>query len=417
MVTATQNACALLIGIARYDELRELPQTVLKDARDISNILRSETMGGYPADSVTLLVDSEATRSAIQLQLASLAQRTDESSTVFIYVSSHGGRIESGPNAGEYLLPVDAKLDLSFSPPQLVAETAISSAEIAEALRHIPARKMVVVFDCCHSGGIGQPKDPVEPEFKTGLSESYYTKLAQGRGRVILASSRSTEYSYVMPGAENSLFTQHLLAGLRGGAIGAGGVIRIFDLFNYLQPRVTADQPSQHPIFKAEVEDNFPVALYLGGKAPTPAVAPLTDSYAYDVFLSYRNQEPDKSWVRSTLVPRLEADGLRVCVDYKCFRLGRPLVLEMERAVQESRYTLAVLSPPYLESNFTELEGVLAQHLGLEKSQYRFLAALHQECTPRLGIRANLMLDMTQDSEFEINVDRLIFELRRPSEK
>ena len=276
---------------------------------------------------------------------------------------------------------------------------------------------MVVVFDCCHSGGIGQPKDPAEPAFKTGLSESYYAKLTEGRGRIILASSRSKEYSYVMPGAENSLFTRHLLAGLRGGAIGSGGVIRIFDLFNYLQPRVTAEQPNQHPIFKAEVEENFPVALYLGGKAPTPVMTPLSDSYAYDVFLSYRHQEPDKSWVRSTLVPRLEADGLRVFVDYKSFRLGRPLVLEMERAVMESRYTLAILSPTYLESNFTELEGVLAQHLGLEKGQYRLLAAIHQECTPRLGIRANLMLDMTRDNEFDMNLDRLIYQLRQPPEK
>lgn len=411
------NAHAVLIGIADYQHVRSLPASVLKDAHDVLAVLVDQQLCAYERENVTVLLNGAATQTAIRQTLAHVAERTNPDSTVFIYVSSHGGRIEAGPNAGEYLLPVGAELDLSTSPPQLIAETAIPSAEIAEALRRIPARKMVVVFDCCHSGGIGQPKDPVGPEFKTGLSESYYARLAEGRGRVILASSRSTEYSYIMPGAENSLFTQHLLAGLRGGAIGTGGVIRIFDLFNYLQPRVTADQPSQHPIFKAEVEENFPVALYLGGKAPAPAVAPLSDSYAYDVFLSYRHQEPDKSWVRNTLVPRLEADGLRVCIDYKCFRLGRPLVLEMERAVQESRYTLAVLSPAYLESNFTELEGVLAQHLGLEKSQYRFLAAIRQECTPRLGIRANLMLDMTQDAEFDMNLDRLVFELSHPPEK
>jgi hypothetical protein len=57
-------------------------------------------------------------------------------------------------------------------------------------------------------------------------------------------------------------------------------------------------------------------------------------------------------------VPRLLADGLAVCIDVDAFRLGAPLVLEMERAVQASRYTLAVLSPQYLESGFTELENV-----------------------------------------------------------
>ena len=209
---------------------------------------------------------------------------------------------------------------------------------------------------------------------------------------MILASSRSTESSYVLPNAANSLFTQHLLTGLQGGAIGPGGVIRIFDLFDYVQPKVTAAQPNQHPIFKCEVEENFPIALYLGGKAPAPTpAAPPVDDYLYDVFISYRQQEPDKTWVRQTLQSRLEAEGLRVCLDYRDFRLGAPLVLEMARAVEQSRYTLAVLSPLYLESNFTELENVLAEHLGLEKSQRRLLAIMHQPCTPRLGIRARMM--------------------------
>jgi hypothetical protein len=89
----------------------------------------------------------------------------------------------------------------------------------------------------------------------------------------------------------------------------------------------------------------------------------------------------------------------------------------MARAVEQSRYTLAVLSPLYLESNFTEVENVLAEHLGLEKSQRRLLAIMHQPCTPRLGIRARMMLDMTEDEEFDLNVQRLVYELRLPPNK
>lgn len=135
--------------------------------------------------------------------------------------------------------------------------------------------------------------------------------------------------------------------------------------------------------------------------------------FTYDIFISYRHQEPDKSWVRKTLLPELEAQGLRTCIDYRDFRLGAPLVKEMERAVEQSRYTLAVLSPAYLTSNFTELENVLAEHLGLENSQYRLLIVLYQPCQPRLGIRARLWLDMTDADEFEINLARLAYELRQ----
>ena len=409
-MAALDNSHALVVGIANYQYINPLPPTVLNDARDINNVLIDSRHCGYLAAHVQVLVDGEATQAAIRQALAELAQRSHPDATVFFYLSSHGGRLESGPYAGEYLLPVDTL----YTSDRSLAETAISGAEFTTALRTIPARKVVVVFDCCHAGGIGQPKEATAPELKA-LPESYYEALKSGRGRVILASSRSSESSYILPGAANSLFTQHLLAGLRGGAPGLGGVIRIFDLFNYLQPRVASDQPNQHPTFKAEVEENFPIALYLGGKAPAPMPpAPPADHFAYDVFISYRQQEPDCRWVRKTLQPRLESQGLRACIDYRDFRLGAPLVLEMARAVEQSRYTLAVLSPAYLASNFTEIENVMAEHLGLETSQRRLLAIMREPCTPRLGMRARLWLDVTEDEELECNIERLVYELRQP---
>jgi len=408
------NAHGLVVGIANYQRINQLPPTVLKDAQDVYATLVDPQRCAYPPDNVRLLVDGQATRAALQQELARLAQGCDSDSTVFVYISSHGGRIESGPYAGEYLLPVDT----AYTSAAAIAQTALSSAELTAAFGAILARKLIIAFDCCHAGGLGQPKDAAGPALKSGLSEQSYEALKAGRGRVILAASRGDEVSWIMPGAANSLFTQHLLAGLRGGAPGPGGVIRIFDLFNYLQPRVSADEPKQHPIFKAELEENFPVALYLGGQAPAlPAATTTADGFAYDVFLSYRQQEPDKTWVRKTLRPKLEADGLRVCIDHRDFRLGAPLVTEMARAVEQSRYTLAVLSPRYLTSNFAELENVLAEHLGLEQSQRRLLAVMREECQPRLGMRARLWLDMSDDDEFETDVTRLVYELRQAPDK
>ena len=80
----------------------------------------------------------------------------------------------------------------------------------------------------------------------------------------------------------------------------------------------------------------------------------------YDAFLSYRHA--DKDWVRKTLVPRLESAGLRLCVDYRDFKLGAALLDEMERAVLEYRFTIAVHTKAYSESGFTDLENILADH-------------------------------------------------------
>jgi hypothetical protein len=130
-------------------------------------------------------------------------------------------------------------------------------------------------------------------------------------------------------------------------------------------------------------------------------------TYAYDGFISYRQQEPDKTWVRRKFLPALEALGVRVFVDFRDFRLGAPLVTEMARGVEESRYTIAVLSEAYLDSHFTELENVLAEHLGLEHGQARLLMVDREPVTPRLGMRARLRLDMTSDETFSEGVARL----------
>ena len=69
----------------------------------------------------------------------------------------------------------------------------------------------------------------------------------------------------------------------------------------------------------------------------------------YDVFVSYRWVEPDRGWVRDSLVPALRAAGLTVCLDVADFVPGRDLIAEMNRAIIESRHTLCVMSPEYFE--------------------------------------------------------------------
>jgi hypothetical protein len=407
------NAHALVIGIADYQHVNKLPPTVLKDARDIHDLLVDPQHCGYQPEDVQLLLDGQATGAA------DLAARGDPDSTVFCYISSHGGRVESGPHAGEYLLPVDAV----YQTGQTLAETAISGVEFTEALRAIPARKVVVVFDCCHAGGIGQPKDATAPSIKVGFSEAYYDALKEGRGRVILASSRGTEFSYVLPGAQNSLFTQHLLAGLRGGIASDDGLIRIFDLFEYLQPRVTADQPDQHPIFKAELEENFPVALYLGGQK---GVVPQDEEgFRYDAYISYVDREPDAAWVWDTLVPRLEkADPstgsgrrLRVAVSGDVEEPGVARVVNIERGIRGAKRTVVVLSEAYLADHMADFENVLAQTMGIQEGTYRLLPVkIESVDESRLPTRLSMLttLDLSHPRRAEREFERLVRALQEP---
>lgn len=383
---------------------------MLQDARDVHDLLADPQHCGYPPGNVQLLLDGAATQTAIRQALADLAARSNLDSTVFCYVSSHGGRIESGPRAGEYLLPVDTV----YTAAESVAQTAISGDEFTEALRAIPTRKVVVAFDCCHSGGIGQPKDAAVPEIKA-LPESYYDALKAGQGRAILASSRSSEYSWVLPGAPNSLFTHHLLAGLRGGTSSDDGLVRIFDLFEYLQPRVTGDQPHQHPIFKAELEENLPVALYLGGQQ---GVVPRDEEgFRYDAYVSYVEQEPDAAWVWETLVPRLEEAGMRVAVSGDVEEPGVARVVNIERGIRQAKRTVIVLSQAYLADSMADFENQLAQTMDVREGTYRLLpvkiAPLDEG---RLPTRLSMLttLDLIHPRRAEREFERLVQALRGP---
>jgi hypothetical protein len=60
---------------------------------------------------------------------------------------------------------------------------------------------------------------------------------------------------------------------------------------------------------------------------------------------------------------------------------------------------------------------VIAQQLGLEQTQRRFLGLLREPCTPRLGIRALYYLDMSDDDEFNLGIARLTAQLREPPDR
>ena len=403
----------MVIGINDYASIRSLPK--VRDAEGIAALLADPSACAYPAKNVRLLRDRDATGPAIREALADLARRCDPESTAVVYFSGHGGQVESGPNAGQYLLPAETVWPTDAD----LARTAIAGSEFTAALNAIRSRKLLVILDCCHAGGLGETKGLVEEESPTpGLGESYLDQLKSGSGRAILASSRATEVSYVRNGETYGVFTKHLLEGLRGGVPGPGGVIRVCDLFHFVQGAVSRDEPRQHPVFKAELEENFPVAFFRGGQMPTrEPTTPLADGYVYDVFLSYLDQEPDRTWVRKTLHPRLKAEGLKVCLDAVDFGLGEPLLDEMERAVVQSRYTTAVLTPAYLESSFDDFEGLMAQHLGKERKQSRFIALLREPCNPRLRVRVLYALDMTKDDELDQGVARLAAQLRESPDR
>ncbi len=285
--TGFSQGFALVVGVSDYlpSAVKPLPQSVLYDARDLGTVLHDPSYCGYPDDQVRLLLDKDATTDAIVDGLKWLSQVTAENDTAIVYFSGHGGRTHN--DGQSYLIPYDFGRVAN-------KKAVISADELSELLKDIKAGRLLVLLDACHAGGVAALKaaGDSEAELKLGVSMQMYETLAKGKGRVILAASRDVETSKILPGMRNSLFTHFVLESLRGnGKSRNDGFIRVFDVVHFVSEEVPKKLNNQHPVYKADGENDFPIALEQGGQksALTPVgekIHPITKKQLREVMTS-----------------------------------------------------------------------------------------------------------------------------------
>jgi uncharacterized caspase-like protein len=276
-MSAFEHGYAVVVGVAGYraQGLPPLPLAVLNDAVDVTRTLWDPDICGYRADRVHLLLEEQATVQAVRQELEWLVNRCTEEDTAVIFFSGHGWT----GDRKSYLACYDAW-------PGPPCRGMIEGEELAGYLSAIPAGRLVVLLDSCFSGGISEIRDSrasASGGYPGGLDEGTYEKLCAGRGRVLLASSGSSEKSVALPRERNSLFTSCVLRGLRGEADSHElGAVGIFDLFRFVSKEVQEKSNGfQNPLLKARMMDDFPMALRSGRRSdpvtrPAPPTAPAT---------------------------------------------------------------------------------------------------------------------------------------------
>jgi caspase domain-containing protein len=249
---ALDDPHALVVGISTYKDPSITPlDGPCEDARAVHAALKE---GGYPDMNLQLLLDGDATRAALLRCLDDLAGRSTATS-ITIYLSCHGGYVPQGEHEGSYLFPYDT----DWTSSEKAADTVIFAKDLTARLGAIPAPILTVIFDCCHAGGIA------DVTIQPGVPDSLYHAIVGDRGRVVLASSRPDEVSNKLQGEPYSLFTKHLLNGLRSMRPD-DGVIRVTQLWQYVQREVAAEARAnvefvdQHPVFKAYLEEDYEFA-------------------------------------------------------------------------------------------------------------------------------------------------------------
>lgn len=277
MPNAFTQGYALLVGVGESAyPTWSLPVTV-KDIQAIRSILIDPNLCAYPGDDrhIRQIHDKTATRAAIVDGLAWLKAQAgaDPNATAMIFYSGHGWLDES--TSLYYLIPHDVE-------PYNIAASALPAQEFTDALREIKTKRLLVVIDCCHAGGMATAKEgPAAIKLPKGLVQTALPKglveqLKQGEGRAVFASSTGEQLSWIRPDGDLSIYTYHLVEALQGAGNKPGDtVVRLSNLMNHLSNKVpesarTAYKAEQVPFFDTATED-FPVAMLRGGKGLPPA--------------------------------------------------------------------------------------------------------------------------------------------------
>lgn len=96
--------------------------------------------------------------------------------------------------------------------------------------------------------------------------------------------------------------------------------------------------------------------------------------FKYDVFISYKHD--DIRWVQQELIPRLEKENFKLCLDDVEFLAGGAAIVSMQDAVEQSRRTLLVLTPRYMLSHWTRFEMLATRTLDPDAMQRRTIPLL-----------------------------------------
>ena len=138
-------------------------------------------------------------------------------------------------------------------------------------------------------------------------------------------------------------------------------------------------------------------------------------AYEYDVFISYSHK--DQKWIREYLYPALVNNKIKVIIDYRDFYPGDFIVREIVNAIERSKKTILVLSPNYLESDWTEFENLLVQTIDPAAKKRRLLPLLLTPCELPIRLRSLSYLDFTNHNNFNQQMKRLVYAIKEDGEQ
>jgi formylglycine-generating enzyme required for sulfatase activity/uncharacterized caspase-like protein len=222
---------ALLIGTENYGTEFGRLEATPGNVHALAEVLENPLMGGF--DSVEKLIDSDHSKMGETIETWLRSRAKDD--FLLLYIAGHG--------------VMDLRRKLYFAAlssrkyqDELITSTAVSARNVHEWLQASKAKRQIVILDCCFSGAFG--------EFVAQDDGSVDVEGALGsEGRVVLTSSKSTQYSFQQQEGKLSVYTNHLIEGIRTGAadLDEDGTISANELHEYICQKMQEESHGMHP--------------------------------------------------------------------------------------------------------------------------------------------------------------------------
>jgi sulfatase modifying factor 1 len=225
---------ALLIGINQYQHVPALSYATA-DVRELREVLVRHY--GFPEANITTLLDGQATKEAIGTALAAVtsAEKVSAEDRVLIFFSGHGQTVKI-PTGGEkgFLIPVEAKVDLSGTNAQAYLASCIPMNLVWDALELCPAKHVLLIADACYSGLLARSRGLADapPDVSVRV-------LAARTARQVLTAGRAGEKAMEKSEWGHGAFTYKLLSELKARAAEPGRVVTARELHATLCRSVT----------------------------------------------------------------------------------------------------------------------------------------------------------------------------------
>lgn len=239
---------AVLVGVSKYaDESIPALKWAAQDARDLADTLKKQEGLLYDKVTIRLLVDEQATSSAVIDELDWISRAGSQGDRVIVFLAGHGVTDE---RSEYYFLPTNAEIDRSTGLVVPRRSTAVKRSDIVASLRETQGHALFL-FDTCHAAAATSrvALRSVGPNLVPFINE---LRSAEN-GVLVLSSSEGRELSQERDDWKHGAFTKALLEGVDGSAdFNHDSVVTFSELNSYVGDRVkelTANR--QHPVLHA----------------------------------------------------------------------------------------------------------------------------------------------------------------------